>query len=166
MKLKELISEKVVVDSKIQSEIDELGILSQQIEKIKKQLQPLQKRYGEVVEEIIPVIDKLDKETLTTNNFVMKIIRRGYERENYSYKEGFLNGLNKVNENTKKILQQILEETKKLTKINPSFSVKPIGEGREGQLYSWYKWFKVVIKRLLKNFKGISDGNKILKRLV
>ena len=166
MKLKELISEKVVVDSKIQSEIDELGILSQQIEKIKKQLQPLQKRYGEVVEEIIPVIDKLDKETLTTNNFVMKIIRRGYERENYSYKEGFLNGLNKVNENTKRILKQILEETKKLTKINPSFSVKPIGEGREGQLYSWYKWFKVVIKRLLKNFKGISDGNKILRRLV
>ena len=166
MKLKELISEKVVVDSKIQSEIDELGILSQQIEKIKKQLQPLQKRYGEVVEEIIPVIDKLDKETLTTNNFVMKIIRRGYERENYSYKEGFLNGLNKVNENTKRILQQILEETKKLTKINPSFSVKPIGEGREGQLYSWYKWFRVVIKRLTKNFKGISDGNKILRRLV
>ena len=166
MKLKELISEKVVVDSKIQSEIDELGILSQQIEKIKKQLQPLQKRYGEVVEEIIPVIDKLDKETLTTNNFVMKIIRRGYERENYSYKEGFLNGLNKVNENTKRILKEILEETKKLTKINPSFSVKPIGEGREGQLYSWYKWFKVVIKRLTKNFKGITDGNKILKRLV
>ena len=166
MKLKELLSEKIVVDSKIQSEIDELGTLTQQIEKIKKQLKPLQKRYGEVVEEIIPVIDKLDKETLTTNNFVMKIIRRGYERENYSYKEGFLNGLNKVNENTKRILQQILEETKKLTKINPSFSVKPIGEGREGQLYSWYKWFKVVIKRLLKNFKGISDGNKMLKRLV
>ena len=119
-----------------------------------------------MVEDIIPVIDKLDKETLTTNNFVMKIIRRGYERENYSYKEGFLNGLNKVNENTKRILKEILEETKKLTKINPSFSVKPIGEGREGQLYSWYKWFKVVIKRLLKNFKGISDGNKMLKRLV
>ena len=166
MKLKDLISEKVVVDNKIQSEIDELGTLTQQIEKIKKQLQPLQKRYGEVVEEIIPIIDELDKGTLQTNNFVMKIIRRGYERENVSYKEGFLNGLNKVNENTKKILQQILDETKKLTKINPSFSVKPIGEGREGQLYSWYKWFKVVIKRLLKNFKGISDGNKILKRLV
>ena len=166
MKLKELISEKVVVDSKIQSEIDELGILSQQIEKIKKQLQPLQKRYGEVVEEIIPVIDKLDKETLTTNNFVMKIIRRGYERENYSYKEGFLNGLNKVNENTKRILQQILEETKKLTKINPSFSVKPIGEGVGDKLKVWYNRFKMMVRKLTKNFKGISDGNKMLKRLV
>ena len=166
MKLKELISEKVVVDSKIQSEIDELGILSQQIEKIKKQLQPLQKRYGEVVEEIIPVIDKLDKETLTTNNFVMKIIRRGYERENYSYKEGFLNGLNKVNENTKRILQQILEETKKLTKINPSFSVKPIGEGVGDKLKLWYNKFKMMVRKLTKNFKGISDGNKMLKRLI
>ena len=166
MKLKELISEKVVVDSKIQSEIDELGILSQQIEKIKKQLQPLQKRYGEVVEEIIPVIDKLDKETLTTNNFVMKIIRRGYERENYSYKEGFLNGLNKVNENTKRILKQILEETKKLTKINPSFSVKPIGEGVGDKLKVWYNKFKMMVRKLTKNFKGISDGNKMLKRLI
>ena len=166
MKLKELISEKVVVDSKIQSEIDELGILSQQIEKIKKQLQPLQKRYGEVVEEIIPVIDKLDKETLTTNNFVMKIIRRGYERENYSYKEGFLNGLNKVNENTKRILKEILEETKKLTKINPSFSVKPIGEGVGDKLKVWYNRFKMMVRKLTKNFKGISDGNKMLKRLI
>ena len=143
-----------------------MGILSQQIEKIKKQLQPLQKRYGEVVEEIIPIIDKLDKETLTTNNFVMKIIRRGYERENYSYKEGFLNGLNKVNENTKRILQQILEETKKLTKINPSFSVKPIGEGVGDKLKVWYNKFKMMVRKLTKNFKGISDGNKMLKRLV
>ena len=166
MKLKELISEKVVVDSKIQSEIDELGTLTQQIEKIKKQLQPLQKRYGEVVEEIIPVIDKLDKETLQTNNFIMKIIRRGYDRENYSYKEGFLNGLNKVNENTKKILQQILEETKKLTKINPSFSVKPIGEGVGDKLKVWYNKFKMMVRKLTKNFKGISDGNRMLKRLV
>ena len=146
MRLKDLLSERVVVDKKIQSEIDELGMLTDKIDKLKKQLQPLQKRYGQVVEGIIPIIDKLDKETLITNNFIMKIIRKGYDRENYSYKEGFLNGLNKVNENTKKILQQILEETKKLTKINPSFSVKPIGEGREGQLYSLYKWCKVVIK--------------------
>ena len=166
MKLKELISEKVVVDTKIQSEIDELGQLTDKIEKLKKQLQPLQKRYGKVVEDIIPFIDKLDKETLTTNNFVMKIIRRGYERENYSYKEGFLNGLNKVNENTKKILQQILEETKKLTKINPSFSVKPIGEGVGDKLKVWYNKFKMMVRKLSKNFKGITDGNKILKRLV
>ena len=167
LKLKSLISEKVVVDSKIQSEIDELGTLTQQIEKIKKQLQPLQKRYGKVVEDIIPFIDKLDKETLTTKSYVLKLIRKGFERETFSYKEGFLNGLNKVNENTKKILQQILSETKKLTKIKPSFSVSPIGEGIISvKLKQWYNRFMMLVKKLSKNFKGISDGNKILRRLV
>ena len=167
MKLKELISEKVVVDSKIQSEIDELGILSQQIEKIKKQLKPLQKRYGKVVEDIIPFIDKLDKETLTTKSYVLKLIRRGFERETFSYKEGFLNGITKVNENTKKILMGILEETKKLSKIKPSFSVSPIGEGIISvKLKQWYNRFMMLVKKLSKNFKGISDGNKILRRLV
>ena len=166
MKLKDLIIEKVVVDNKIQNEIDELGELTTKIEHLKKQLQPLQKRYGEVVEEITPIIDRLDKETITTNNFVMKIIRRGYERENVSYKEGFLNGLNKVNENTKNILKQILEETKKLSKIKPSFSVEPIGEGISNTLKKWYNKFKMMVRKLSKNFKGISDGNKILRRLI
>jgi hypothetical protein len=166
MKLMELINEKVTIDNSLQSEIDELGELTKQIDKIKEQLKPLQKRYGEVVENVIPVIKKLDKETISTNNFVMRILRKGYERETFQYKEGFLNGLNKVNKNTKKILQQILDETKKLTQINPSFSVRPIGEGVGDKLKLWYKKFKVMVKKLSKNFKGISDGNKILKRLV
>ena len=166
MKLTELINEKVTIDKSLQSEIDELGELTKQIDRIKKQLQPLQKRYGEVVENVIPIIEKLDKETITTNNFVMRIIRKGYERETFQYKEGFLNGLNKVNKNTKRILQQILDETKKLTQINPSFSVTPIGEGVGDKLKLWYKKFKVMVKKLSKNFKGISDGNKQLKKLI
>tara|TARA_B110000467_G_scaffold162569_1_gene186143 strand:- start:26 stop:526 length:501 start_codon:yes stop_codon:yes gene_type:complete len=166
MKLMELINEKVTIDNSLQSEIDELGELTKQIDKIKEQLKPLQKRYGEVVENVIPVIKKLDKETISTNNFVMRILRKGYERETFQYKEGFLNGLNKVNKNTKKILQQILEETKKLTQINPSFSVTPIGEGVGDTLKKWYNKFKMMVRKLSKNFKGISDGNKILKRLV
>ncbi len=166
MKLTELINEKVTIDKSLQSEIDELGELTKQIDRIKKQLQPLQKRYGEVVENVIPIIEKLDKETITTNNFVMRIIRKGYERETFQYKEGFLNGLNKVNKNTKRILQQILDETKKLTQINPSFSVTPIGEGVGDKLKVWYNKFKMMVRKLTKNFKGISDGNKILRRLI
>ena len=39
MKLISLINEKFVVDAKIQSEIDELGDLTNKIEQLKKQLQ-------------------------------------------------------------------------------------------------------------------------------
>lgn len=166
MKLKQLINENHIIEIGIKDEIDELGKLTSQIDRLKKQLQPLQKKYGEVVDKVIPIIDKLDKETITTNNYILKIIRRGYERENFSYKEGFLNGLNKVNKNTKRILQQILEETKKLTKINPSFSVKPIGEGVGEKLKDWYKRFKLGLKKLTKFFNGISDGNRQLNKLI
>ena len=166
LKLKSLISEKVVIDNTLQNEIDELGKLTQQIEKIKKQLKPLEKKYGEVVEKVIPIIDRLDKETLTTKSYVLKLIRKGFERETFSYKEGFLNGLSKVNENTKKILMGILEETKKLTKIKPSFSLSPIGEGVGDKLKQWYKRIKMFMKKISRNFKEIQNGNKMLKRLV
>lgn len=166
MKLTDLISEKVLIDKTLQNEIDKLGELTNQIEKLKKQLQPLQKKYGDIVESVIPIVEKLNTETIKSNHYVMKIIRKGFERETFSYKEGFLNGISKVNENTKKILMGILEETKKLTKIKPSFSLSPIGEGVGDKLKQWYKRIKMFMKKISRNFKEIQNGNKMLKRLV
>lgn len=167
LKLKSLISEKVLIDKTLQNEIDKLGELTNQIEKLKKQLQPLQKKYGDIVESVIPIVEKLNTETIKSNHYVMKIIRKGFERETFSYKDGFLNGLSKVNENTKKILMGILDETKKLTKIKPSFSVSPIGEGIISvKLKQWYNRFQMFMKKISRNFKEIQNGNKILKRLI
>jgi len=154
-----------LIDKKIQKEIDELGEVMNQIRVLKKKLSPLQKKYGELVDVILPVIDELGSETFKTKSYVFKITKQGYERQTYSYKEGFLNGLDKVNENTKRVLKSILEETMKLTRINPSFSVNPV-ESVGGTLKKWYNKFKGLVKRLTKNIRGVKDGNKILKRLV
>ena len=166
MKLTELLNERVVVDKKIQSEIDELGELTEKIEKLKKQMKPLQKRYGEVAEQIMPVLDKLDKGTLETKSFVMKILRRGYDRENYKYKESFLTALDKVNKSTQKILMGLLTQTKSLTKINPSFSLSPLGEGVKDKLEVWTLKLMMLINKFGQYFNGIRDGNKLLKRLI
>jgi hypothetical protein len=172
IKLSELIRDDIIledkqqlIDKKIQKEIDELGEVINQIRVLKKKLNPLQKRYGELVDVILPVIDELGSETFKTKNYVFRILKQGYERKTFSYKEGFLNGLDKVNENTKRILKEILDETMKLTKIKPSFSVNPV-ESVGGTLKKWYNKFKGLVKRLTKNIRGIKDGNKILKRLV
>jgi len=123
MKLMDLIKDEYLinensksVDKEIQKEIDELGTLTKQIEKLKKQLQPLQKKYGELVNDIYPIVENLEDETLLTDKFVLQILKKGYTRETFQYKEGFLTSLDKVNENTKKILQTILEQTKKMTR--------------------------------------------------
>ena len=154
-----------LIDKKIKKEIDELGMVINQIKVLKKKLDPLQKRYGELVDVILPVVDELGSETFKTKSYVFKITKQGYERQTYSYKEGFLNGLDKVNENTKRVLKSILEETMKLTKINPSFSVNPV-EGVGDTLKKWYNKFKGLVKRLTKNIRGVKDGNKMLKRLI
>ena len=154
-----------LIDKKIKKEIDELGEVMNQIRVLKKKLSPLQKRYGELVDVILPVVDELGSETFKTKSYVFKIIKQGYERQTYSYKEGFLNGLDKVNENTKRVLKSILEETMKLTKINPSFSVNPV-EGVGDTLKKWYNKFKQLVRKLTKNIRGVKDGNKMLKRLI
>ena len=167
MKLISLINEKFVVDTKIQSEIDELGDLTNKIEQLKKQLQPLQRKYGEVVEKIVPTIEKLNKETLTTNQYVLKIVRKGFQRENFKYKESFKSALSKVNDNTKTILLNILQQTKSLTKINPAFNISPtLGEGIKDKLQVWVIKLMMMINKLGRNFKSIRDGNRLLKRLI
>ncbi len=166
MKLKELINE-VVIDKKVQDEIDELGELSKEISNLKIKLLPLQKKYGDIVKSVIPTVEKLNKETIKSNHYVMWITKKGFERETVSYKSGMIKVLEKVNANTKVILLSILDETKKLTHINPTFTLSPIkSEGIGNKLKVWWKNFQRIIKRFAKNFKNISDGNKMLKRLV
>jgi hypothetical protein len=172
MKLKDLISDDMLINEKskmieteIQKEINELGDLTKQIQKLKKQLIPLQKKYNDVMKEVIPVVEDLKKESLTTNKYIFQILKKGYQRQSFQYKEGFLESLDKVNENTKKILNQILEQTKKLTTIKPQIQIRPI-EGIGDVFKKWINRFKMVIRKLSKNFKGIKDGNKQLRKLV
>ena len=62
-----------LIDKKIQKEIDELGEVINQIRVLKKKLSPLQKRYGELVDVILPVVDELGSETFKTKSYVFKI---------------------------------------------------------------------------------------------
>ena len=172
MKLMDLIKDDFIINEKskmiekeIQKEIDELGTLTKQIEKLKKQLQPLQKKYGELIDDIIPVVEDLDDEVVLTDKYVLQILKKGYTRETFQYKEGFLTSLDKVNENTKKILKTILDQTKKMTKINPNIKVRPL-EGVGDTIKKWVNNFKSVIRKLTRNFKGIKDGNKGLRKLI
>lgn len=172
LKLKDLINDDKLINEKsqmieteIQKEIDELGDLSKQIKKLKSQLLPLQKKYNEVMKEVIPVVEELNKESITTSKYILQILKKGYQRQSFQYKEGFLQSLDKVNENTKMILKQILDETKKLTKIKPEIQIRQV-EGVGSILRKWINKFGFMIKKLKKNFRGIKDGNKELRKLI
>ena len=87
LKLKELITEDI--DTDIKHNIDQIGSLQKEIDEIQKKLKPLKKEYGELVDNVLPILSKLGKEQMKTRNYIFKIIRKGYERQSFQYKEGF-----------------------------------------------------------------------------
>ena len=164
IKLKDLLTEDI--DKDIKHNIDEIGVLQNEIDDLQKKIIPLKKRYGELVESVLPILDKLGKEQVKTRNYIFKIIRKGYERQSFQYKEGFNRALEKVNSNIKSILREILEDTKKMVKVAPSFQVKPV-EIREGSFRDWIKKYtRKVVRKIIPYMKVIVKTNNDLRKMI
>jgi hypothetical protein len=166
IKMKELLSLKEDIDKDIKRNIDELGQLDREIEELQKKLKPLRKQYGELVDNVLPVLENLGKEHYKTRNYIFKIIRKGYERQSFQYKEGFNRALDKVNKNVKRILEQVLDDTKKMVKVSASFQVKPI-EIRESNFTDWIKKYtRKVVRKIFPYMKVIVKANNDLRKMI
>ena len=164
IKLIDLLTEDI--DKNIKQNIDEIGVLQNEIDDLQKKIMPLKKRYGELVESVLPILDRLGKEQVKTRNYIFKIIRKGYERKSFQYKEGFNKALDKVNSNIKQILREILEDTKKMVKVSPSFQVSPI-EIREISFKDWIKKYtRKVIKKIFPYMKSVVKANNDLRKMI
>ena len=166
IKMKELLSLTEDIDKDIKRNIDELGQLDREIEELQKKLKPLRKQYGELVDNVLPVLENLGKEHYKTRNYIFKIIRKGYERQSFQYKEGFNRALDKVNKNVKRILEQVLDDTKKMVKVSASFQVKPI-EIRESNFTDWIKKYtRKVVRKIFPYMKVIVKANNDLRKMI
>ena len=164
LKLKELITEDI--DTDIKHNIDQIGSLQKEIDEIQKKLKPLKKEYGELVDNVLPILSKLGKEQMKTRNYIFKIIRKGYERQSFQYKEGFNRALDKVNKNVKRILEQVLDDTKKMVKVSASFQVKPV-EIRESSFTDWIKKYtRKVVRKIFPYMKVIVKANNDLRKMI
>ncbi len=166
IKMVDLLGIKENVDTDIKRNIDEIGQLDHKIDSLQKQLKPLRKQYGELVDNVLPMLNKLGKEQYKTQNYIFKIIRKQYTRQSYQYKIGFNRALDKVNKNVKRILEQILDDTKKLVKVAPSIQVSPI-EIREISFKDWIKKYtRKVIKKIFPYMKSVVKANNDLRKMI
>jgi hypothetical protein len=164
IKLKDLISEDV--DKDIKKNIDEIGRLDNEIDELQKKLKPLRSRYGDLLDNLLPILNSLGKEQVKTQNYIFKIVRKGYERQSFQYKEGFNRALDKVNSNIRLILKQILDDTKKMVKVAPSIQVSPI-EIREISFKNWVKKFaRKVLRKIMPKLKSVMMANRDLRKFV
>jgi hypothetical protein len=91
----------------------------------------------------------------------------GYDRENFKYKESFEESLTKVNQKTKKILEEILQSTKTISRVVSTIGVQKIDENGLGDLWKrLVKGFKLYLSVLKKNNSELDGLNKLLGRMV
>ena len=174
IKLKELIREVLLTefqrDKEIESKINEFGELSDEVDRVKNQLEGLRKRYSQLEGELRPVLEHLhqfNQKSVQTERFLVSIKRMGYEKVNYKYKEVFEESLDKVNGNTRRLLENLLESSKTLSKVVSSIGVQPLDENLLTKLMDRIKrMFSGLISRIKNTGKDMDELQKVSKLLL
>ena len=174
IELKELIREVLLTEfqrnKEIESKINEFGELSDEIDRVKNHLEGLKKRYTQLEGELRPMLEHLtefNQKSVQTERFLVSIKRMGYEKVNYRYKEVFEESLDKVNGNTRRLLENLLESSKTLTKVVSSIGVQPLNENLLTKLLDRLKrMFLGLISRIKNTGKDMEELQKVSKRLL
>ena len=157
-------------DNDIESKIDEFGILSAKLDKVKMDLSELSNRYKEIEGELRPTLEQLtiqNQKSIQTKRYLVTLKRMGYNRDNFKYKESFVESLTKVNKQTKKVLEDILLSTKTVSRVVSTIGVQRMDEtSLKSMLMKLVSPFKKLFSRLKINTKSIDGLNGVLKRMV
>ena len=157
-------------ENDIESQIDEFGILSDNIDKVKMELSELSNRYKEIEGELRPILEQLtiqNKKSIQTKKYLVTLKRMGYNRDNFKYKESFEESLTKVNQQTRKVLEDILLSTKTVSRVVSTIGVQRINEiSLKSMLLKLVSPFKKLFSRLKNTNKNIDDLDGVLRRMV
>jgi hypothetical protein len=168
----EFVFEAFIEDPGVKASIGEFYELQNEIKRLEAELEEKKLAFKQFEGDIKPMLDGMkdvgDK-LAQTEEFVIKVSRFGGERKDASYKTAFENALSKVNAATKRVLEEALEASKKVTQVKHSFSIDKVVA--EASLFDKIKSaLKGAINKLLgvfkKESKTIDDANKDLKKLV
>jgi chromosome segregation ATPase len=174
IELKELIREILLTefqrDKEIETKINEFGELNDEIDRVKNQLEGLRKRYSQLEGELRPILEHLyqyNQKSVQTEKYLVSIKRMGYEKTNYRYKEVFEESLKKVNKNTKRLLENLLESTKTLSQVISSIGVQPINENLFKNLLGLIKIeFKTIISQIKSTKSEMDTLQKVSKLMM
>jgi len=127
------INEAIVEDADLAEKIKRFAELSDKIDEVTADLKTLKKEYDDIEIHIRPILEQLSEtkdKALQVENILISIKRKGYERENVSYKDAFNWLYNKVNAQMKAIIDEALQKNKTLTKIASSIGVQKLSENK------------------------------------
>ena len=134
------------------------------------ELSELSNRYKEIEGELRPTLEQLtiqNKKSIQTKRYLVTLKRMGYNRDNFKYKESFVESLTKVNKQTKKVLEDILLSTKTVSRVVSTIGVQRMNEiSLKSMLQKLVLPFKKLFSRLKMNTRRMDDLNGILRIMV
>lgn len=169
------INEAIVDDEELADKIKRFAELSDKIDEIKNNLNTLKTEYDDIEVHLRPILEQLSNtkdKALQVEKILVTIKRKGYERENVSYKDAFNWLYSRVNSQMKAIIDEALEKNKTLTKIASSIGVQKLSENKlrksltsaVGRITSLLKPFiSFLSKKNQEIEKTISDFNSKFK---
>lgn len=143
--IKETLLMELEITPELEEQIDEFAELSDEIDRINAQLKKLKSRYGYLEDSLRPVMEDLDEQSqsaIQTKKYLLTIKRKGYDRTNVKYKQAFEQSLTKVNAQTRKVLEEVLDSTKATTRVVSKLGVQPVTESN-------------ILKRIVGKLKGV-----------
>jgi septal ring factor EnvC (AmiA/AmiB activator) len=163
-------NEVAIEDPKITEQLGHFYELQNKIKEYEQEIENMKTEFKQFADELKPMMDGMKEvgdKLAKTEDFIVAISRFGGERKDASYKTAFENALSKVNASTKRVLEEALEASKKLTNVKHSFNIQKIEEANiftkiAGMLKSAVSKFLGIFK---KESKSIDDANKDLAKL-
>lgn len=167
----QFINEKAIDDAQINEQIAEFHKLQMRIMELESELKQKKAEFKQFDDQIQPILEGM-KETgdklAVTETHVVKISRFGYDRATASYKDAFELALSKVNTSTKKILEEALASSVKVSKISASYSIDTkVTEANilQNLISSIKKIASDFMNIFKKESKSIDSANNELKQL-
>ncbi len=135
-KVGSVLNEVEITDPKLSKKIDEWAKIKSQMTELEKQLgalrtaiKPHEKELLPIVEEIVKPFKSVKERVVRTDKYIVAITKMGVKDvERPKYKEAFNLALEKVNAQTKRVLQAAFEETKRVSDTTSSYMAEPTKE--------------------------------------
>jgi hypothetical protein len=90
----------------------------------------------------------------------------GYDRENLRYKETFEQSLEKVNKQTRKVLEELLQSTKTISRVVSSVGVQPVSENFFKDLIRKVQSLVMsMVSKLKRNNKELDELQRLSKQM-
>lgn len=125
------INEVEITDPEFTENVETFYNLQEKILQLKQELKEKESEFGQykkIIDPIVTSMQRLEDKLGQTESHILRVKRFDYDRTSSSYKDAFDLAITKVNSSTRRILEEALKTTQKVTTVKASYTIDKLEE--------------------------------------